>query len=959
MHSLNGSVLLQEALLLTTLNSANSSSSNSSSSGSSEILSRIAPSLLRARVTFHLTALALFAVASHSGRAPQRCAASLQRLLLQQGLTALLTNAVSESAVAAAATVSTAATSERNSSSNSSSCYDSASSTHYGDRLSAQYSSAAVAPGLRVTVCDATVLAAVLESTARIYGSISTTTAATATISAASDSVSDTDDTSGTSDSVMAAAGQQAVLCPPVGCASGYTTVQLLHTSSDTDTTAGSDTLTLPLRALYVTTPHQLLRASQLAIGSSVRIAQRDWLQHVLQSISSNTTSSTNTDSSDNSVLLSIAGEAAAVVALGNSDWIGVQTAAGTEAAVPLAALRLATAASAAAVTAAAAAAGRGSSSRRSSSTSTAVSRKKLAAVTRHRRGSATSARTRFGDSPVQLTSPLQPSSSRQRAHSSADVYTKRKHSSSSIGSNSAKHSAVQRSEQPPAYNMPQSAAVEASISSSAESGVRLLPTYADRAAVGTADDSEAVAAEEPFLLARVRGPPPPRRPSNTTASATTAAVGNTQRALYREPEPTQGRVLGHAHDDNCYTEATTAVQMWGTDGRVLRRGSAPAAVAVVYDSPSPPQRPRSARVRSASLSAATTTAATAMSSTEAALLHKEHIEHLQQQQQQQQSQQRRRRPSTASASSHCSSGSVSLHSATLYFEQEPAPPFSERRASSGSSSSGAVCTGPACRTGIAAANTSAGNSDSAKQQHTAASAKPWRPPAGSSAALKQQDIATVRKLNAKVAARLARTMRTERARDEAVYARLLASRVRRAQAVTADSAATVTAATATASVTAAAAAAVPETTSDDASADASAAALAAELDELSSTGFDERVQDVLARLQRRRRSGSASSSGGSAAVVRDSASWKAELRRKLGLPPAAAAADATARSSSSNRSSAKGSWGYNGRSSNSSPQKNGSQRPKTAPGRRGSAEHNDDDIYADSSNGAVETLLI
>jgi trimeric autotransporter adhesin len=947
-------MLLQEALLLTTLcntnssSSSSSSSSNSSSSGSSEILSRIAPSLLRSRVTFHLTVLALFAVASHSGRAPQRCAATVQRQLLQHGLTALLTTAVSEPAAAAAATASTAATAEHSSSSNSNSCYryDSTSSVHYGDRLSAQFSSAAVAPGLHVTVCDATVLAAVLESTARIYGTTSTTSTATAAATTVGDSHSDGVDAGGVPACVMAA-GQQAVLCAPVDCASGYATVQLLHSSSDADATAGSDTLMLPLRALYATPSELLLRASELAIGSSVRIAQRDWLQHVLQSLQTATTSNSDNSSNDNSVLLSIAGEAAAVVALGNSDWVGVQTAAGTEAAVPLAALRLATSASTTAVAAAAC-----SSNRRGSSTSTAVSRKsKLAAVTRRRRrGSATSETARIGDLPLQLTSPLQHSSSRQRAHSSNGVYTNREHSSNS---SSTGHSAAQRSGQPPACGMQSSAAVEASISSSAESGVRLLPTDADRAVVSRADHSEAaaVAAKEPFSLARLRGPPPPRRPSNTTASATTAAASSTQRALYREPELTQGHVLGHAshsHDDDYHTDAA---QLWGTDGRVLRRGSAPAAVAAVYDSPSPPQRPRSARVRSASLSAAAATATAAAVCTEAALLHTEHIDHLQQQQQQQ-SQQRRRRPSTASANSQYSSGSVPLHSATLYFEQQPPPPFSERRASSSSSSSGAVCTGPACRTGIASANSSAGNSDSPKQQHTAASAKPWRPPAGSSAALKQQDIATVRKLNAKVAARLARTVRTERARDEAVYDRLLASRVRRAQAVAADSAAAVVAATATA--TAVTAAAVPETASDDASADASAAALAAELDELSSTGVDERVQDVLARLQRRRRSSSASGSSGSGAVVRDSASWKAELRRKLGLPPAAVAADVTARSSKS----CKGSWGYSERSSNS-PQVNGSQRPRTAPGRRGSAEqeHSDDDICADSSN--VQTLLI
>jgi trimeric autotransporter adhesin len=941
MHSLSGSALLQEALLLTTLcsSSSSSSSSNSSnSSSSSELLSRIAPSLLRARVTFHLTVLALFAVASHIGRAPQRCAATVQRQLLQHGLTALLTNAVSEPAVAAA-------TAHSNS---SNSCYDSTNSVHYGDRLSAQYSSAAaVAPGLRVTVCEATVLSAVLESTARIYGTTSTTSTATAAATAAGDSHSDGADTDGVPDCVMAAAGQQAVLCAPVNCASGYAAVQLLNNSNDADATTDSGTLTLPLRALYVTPPELLLHASELSIGSSVRIAQRDWLQHVLQSIQI-TTGSTSTSNSNNSVLLSIAGEAAAVVALGNSDWVGVQTAAGTEAAVPLAALRLATSASTTAVAAAAR-----SSSRRGSSASTAVSRKsKLAAVTRHRRGSATSERTRNGDSPVQLTSPLQ-HSSRQGAYSSIDVYAKRKHSSSSNGSSSARHSATQR-EQLPAYNVQSSAAVEASISSSADSGVRLLPAYADRAAVSIDDNSEAVAiaAEEPFSLVRVRGPPPPRRPANTgTASATPTA--NTQRALYREPEPTQGRVLGHAtdsYDDSYHTDAAAA-HLWGTDGRVLRRSSAPAAVAVVYNSPSPPQKPRSARVRSASLSAATATATAAAVSTEAALLHTEHIDHLQQQQQQ--SQQRRRRPSTASANSQYSSGSVPLHSATLYFEQQPPPQFSERRASSSSSSSGAVCTGPACRTGIAAANSSAGSSDGAKQQQQTSAAKPWRPPAGSSAALKQQDIATVRKLNAKVAARLARTVRTERARDEAVYDRLLASRVRRAQVVAADSAAAVAAATATAAT----AAAVPETASDDASADASAAALAAELDELSSTGVDERLQDVLARLQRRRRSSSASISSGSGAVVRDSASWKAELRRKLGLPPAAVAADATARSSRS----AKGSWGYSKRSSYSSPQKNGAQRPKTAPGRQGSAEqeHSDNDSYTDNSNAAAETLLI
>jgi trimeric autotransporter adhesin len=914
MHSLSGQALLQEALHTTLLCSSSSNNSSSTNCGS-EILSRIAPSLLRARVAYHLTVLALFAVASHSGRAPQRCAASLQRQQLQQGLAALLTTA--GPATTAPTTASTAAASAR-SSSNSSSCYDSTSSVYYGDRLSAQCSSA-VAPGLRVTVCDATVLAAVLESTARIYGSAAT--------AASGESSEQIDDTSAVFSRVMAAAGQQAVLCAHVDCASGYATVQLLYTSNGADAAADSDSLTLPLRALYATPPELLLRASELTIGSSVRIAQKDWLQHVLQSIQS-TTSNTSTISGDNSVLLSIAGETAEVVALGSSDWIGVQTAAGTEAAVPLAALRLVTTVSTtAAVTAAAVAR---SSSRRGSSTSTAVSRKmKLTAVTRRRRSSATS----------ELTSPLQ--------------HTKRKSNSSSSSSNSARHRAAQR-EQPPAYTM-QSSAVEASISSDAGSGVRLLPTYADREVVRTAMNSElastasavvAVVAEEPFSLARVRGPLPPRRPSNTsTSTATTAAVSSTQRALYREPEPTQGRVLGHAtdsyDDDNYHTDATAAAQLWGTDGRVLRRGSALAA-AVMYDSPSPPQRPRSARVRSASLSAAATAAAaSAMSSNEASLLHTERTE-------QQQQQQRRRRPSTASASSHCSTGSVPLHSATLYFEERPPPPFSERRASASSSSGSGVCTGPACRTGIAAATSSAGNSGSTKQQQQQASAKPWRPPAGSSAALKQQDIATVRKMNAKVAARLARTVRTEQARDEAVYDRLLASRVRRAQAVAVDCAAAVAAATATASANAAA---VPETASDDTSADASAAALAAELDELSSTGVDERVQDVLARLQRRRRSSSASSSSGSAAVVRDSASWKAELRRKLGLPPAAVAADAAARSSTSSRS-ATGSWGYN-----SSAQKNGAQRLKTAPGRRGSSE--EEEHSNDSSNAAVETLLI
>eukprot|EP00953_Heterococcus_sp_UTEX-ZZ885_P025930 14057-Heterococcus_DN1.PRE.1 len=218
MHSLSGSMLLQEALLLSTLcNTNSSSSSNSSSSGSSEILSRIAPSLLRARATFHLTVLALFAVASHSGRAPQRCAASLQRQLLQHGLTALLTTAVPAPAVAAA-------TAHSNSNSSNSSCYDSVNSVHYGDRLSAQCSSATVAPGLRVTVCDATVLAAVLESTARIYGTTSTTSTATAAATTAGDSHSDGVDTGGVPDCVMAAAGQQAVLCAPVDCASGYAT---------------------------------------------------------------------------------------------------------------------------------------------------------------------------------------------------------------------------------------------------------------------------------------------------------------------------------------------------------------------------------------------------------------------------------------------------------------------------------------------------------------------------------------------------------------------------------------------------------------------------------------------------------------------------------------------------------------------------------------------------------------
>lgn len=802
MHSLSGSALLQEALLNTTLYSTNSSSnsSNSSSGSGSEILSRIAPSLLRARVAYHLTVLALFAVASHSGRVPQRCAASLQRHQLQQGLSPLLSNAELDTS-AAMTEVSAAAVLVR-SSSNSSSYSDSASSVHYGDRLSAQCtSSAVVAPGLRVTVCDATVLAAVLESTARIYG----TTSTTATTAALSDSNSYYVDISGVSDGVMAAAGQQAVLCAPVDCASGYATVQLLYDSNDSDAIAGNGTLTLPLRALYATPPQLLLRTSALTIGSSVRIAQRDWLQQVLQSMQNKTSSSTN--NSDNSVLLSMAGETAEVVALGSSDWVGVQAAAGTEAAVPLAALRLASVVSTVAAAAVAAVAGARSSRRDSgTSASTGLSRKKLAAVTRRRRSSATSASTRHSDSPVQLTSsPLQ--------------HTKRKNSSSSSSSSSARHSAAQQCEQPPAYSM-QSSAVEASISSSAESGLRLLPTYADRAAVNTAVNSEAVAAVEPFSLARVRGPPPPRKPSNasaTTASASAAVATSTQRALYREPEPTQGRVLGHAsdtHDDNYHTDdATAAARLWGTDGRVLRSGSAPAATAVVYDSPSPPQRPRSARMRSTSLSAAA--AATATNSVQASLLHTEHTD-----QQSQQQQQRRRRPSTASAGSHCSSGTVSLHSATLYFDERPPPPFSERRASSSRSNSGAVCTGPACRTGIAAATSSANNSDSSKQQQQA-SAKPWRPPAGSSAALKQQDIATVRKLNAKVAARLARTVRTERARDEAVYDRLLASRVRRAQAVAADSAAAVATATATdttADATADTTAAVPETASDDAS---------------------------------------------------------------------------------------------------------------------------------------------